>query len=97
MAGEGTAYSKRDYRAARAALRRNPAPCVYCGKPATTLDHVPALVLHEHEPGTGCCELHPSCAGCNFRHGARLGNRRRRHRRMVAGEVERSDTPSRAW
>jgi 5-methylcytosine-specific restriction endonuclease McrA len=95
--GKGTAYSKGDYRVARAAMLRSGAGCVYCGRPATTLDHVPALTLHAHEPGTGCCELHPCCSRCNSRGGQRIAARRRRHRTLVRAALDVEANPSRRW
>lgn len=72
-------YADPDYRAARQRLTRMPAPCwKMCGRPATTVDHVPALARHAHVAGTGCCTLLPACAPCNMGDGARIGNTRRR-------------------
>lgn len=71
-------YGEAGYRAAGELLRRRPGPCWHgCGRTATTLDHVPALAEHCHVPGSGCCELRPACAPCNYGDGARLANRRR--------------------
>lgn len=72
-------YGEPAYRAAAAMLRRCPEPCWHagCGRPATTIDHVPALAEHHHVAGAGCCELRPACRPCNIGAGARLGARRR--------------------
>jgi len=52
--------------------------CWWCGRPATTVDHVLALVLG----GTSdLANLVPSCARCNYSRGAALGNRLRGGRR----------------
>jgi len=64
------------------------APCHRCGRPATTADHVPALIDHHHRDGAGCCALLPACGPCNMADGARRGNARRRARRF---------TTTRAW
>jgi 5-methylcytosine-specific restriction endonuclease McrA len=62
----------RDYQRKRVALLSNGARCVYCGKPATTVDHVRALALG----GTNeMSNLAPCCARCNYSRGARLKNR----------------------
>ena len=74
-----TAYGDRDYRAALQVLRSETYSCWHgCGRRATTPDHVPALAEHRHDPGSGCCQLRPSCYPCNASAGAALGNRRRR-------------------
>ena len=72
-------YNDPDYRAAKAWLRAHPeTPCWFgCGNPATTLDHVPALMHHQHRRGAQCCELRPACHRCNSSHGATEGNRQR--------------------
>lgn len=71
-------YRERAYRALSARLRASSVPCWRCGRRALTVDHVPALALHDHRPGTRCCELRPACAQCNYGTGARLA--RRAHR-----------------
>lgn len=71
-------YAEPAYRAARARLAKWPVLCWRgCGRVATTPDHVPALARHAHVPGSGCCELLPSCGPCNMGDGARIGNRNR--------------------
>jgi 5-methylcytosine-specific restriction endonuclease McrA len=90
------AYNTRAYRAARRDLTRNPTGCVYCGRPATTLDHVPALITHAHVDGSGCCELYPACTRCNYRRGQRLGVRRGRLRRQMRTAVREANA-SRVW
>jgi 5-methylcytosine-specific restriction endonuclease McrA len=44
-------------------------PCVYCGRPATSVDHVVALARGGHEVETN---LVPACASCNGSKGAKL-------------------------
>jgi hypothetical protein len=90
------AYADPAYRRARRQLTRHPAACIYCGRPATTLDHVPALALHHHERNSGCCELHPACLACNVRRGVKVRTRIGRARaaaRRAAGEPN----ASRQW
>jgi len=78
------------YVAAVARLKAHPAACWRrCGRPATTIDHVPALALHHHT-GRGCCELRPACAKCNYADGARIANRIKARRRTPT-------TASRQW
>ena len=77
------AYRERSYRAARADLAAHPRPC-RCGAQATTLDHVPPLALHQHQPGSGCCQLVAACVPCNLGAGAGIAARRRRARRANA-------------
>jgi 5-methylcytosine-specific restriction endonuclease McrA len=51
--------------------------CHWCGRPATTVDHVVARVLGgAHD----LSNLVPSCAKCNYSRGAALGNRLRPRR-----------------
>ena len=84
-AGTVSPYAEADYRAARARLERYPAECwKRCGRPATTIDHVPALARHDHLEGSGCCTLLPACAPCNMGAGARIGNRSRTRQRPYA-------------
>jgi hypothetical protein len=84
-AGDISPYAEVDYRAARARLERYPVQCwKACGRPATTIDHVPALARHDHLPGSGCCQLLPACAPCNMGAGARIGNRSRTRQRPYA-------------
>src|SRR5262245_2430197 len=47
-------YADPDYRAAVAALKAHPVPCVDgCGRIADSIDHDPPLALHDHRRGTG--------------------------------------------
>lgn len=77
-----TVYGERAYRRARAELAAGAVACVHrlegCTGRATTPDHVPAIAEHAHTAGGDCCVLVPSCASCNLKRGAALGNRRRR-------------------
>lgn len=78
-------YGEVAYRDARARLDRQPGPCWHgCGRTATTLDHVPALAEHAHLPGSGCCQLRPACAPCNYAAGARIAARRRQRRPLAS-------------
>jgi 5-methylcytosine-specific restriction endonuclease McrA len=55
--------------------------CWWCGRPATTVDHVLAVVLG----GThDLANLVPACQRCNYSRGAALGNRIRGLRRHQA-------------
>jgi len=84
-AGDVSPYAEPAYRAARSHLVRFGGECwKHCGRPATTIDHVPALARHAHIPGTGCCELLPACHACNMADGARIGNRSRTRQRPYA-------------
>lgn len=73
-------YNDPDYRAARAWLTANPGTRCWhegCTTPATTIDHVPALMQHSHVRGARCCRLLPACLPHNCGDGATLGNRAR--------------------
>ncbi len=71
-------YNDHEYRTLRAWLTANPGArtCWHdgCDNPATTIDHVPAIMHHTHIRGTGCCELRPACERCNKSTGAIAGN-----------------------
>jgi hypothetical protein len=54
-------YGRR-YREARARLLAGNPPCWWCGKPATTADHVPSI----KEAGRPHLNLVPACAPCNY-------------------------------
>jgi len=83
----------KDYERARAVLLASHPPCVYCGAPATTADHVPPLC--ELPPGQWRGRLVPACLRCNQRRGGwRLVNARRRRR---AVERVAAPAPSRVW
>lgn len=73
------------YRRARAALLEGGPACVYCGRLATTADHVPPLAAFP-DPDLWDGQLVPACLSCNSSQGASYGNRRRGRRR-----------PSRRW
>lgn len=64
MAGK-PAYSSGRYKRFVVQGRR----CTWCGNMATTRDHEPALALHAHVEGSGCCVLVPACRPCNSAHG----------------------------
>lgn len=70
-----------EYRRLKQALARTPQPCQLrlpgCTDAASTLDHQPRLMQHQHRRGTGCCKLVPACAHCNSSDGATAGNARR--------------------
>lgn len=64
----GWAHEKR-----RQAILRPGVVCHLCGAPASELDHIPALVLHRHVEGSGCCRVLPACGDCQRKQGAELG------------------------
>lgn len=80
-------YREAAYRQLVDMLRAHPTPCA-CGNRALSPDHRPALALHRHVPGTGCCRLVPVCRRCQYAGGPRVAARRRVGRRPNA---------SRAW
>lgn len=92
------AYNDADYIAARASLKvaGSAVPCWFagCTRPATTIDHVPALIEHHHIRGAGCCRLLPACQHCNSSDGAAKGNQRRRDGRTLDGDLSRA---ARRW
>jgi hypothetical protein len=74
-------YNDPTYRAARAWLSAHPDTLCHfagCSHKADTIDHVPALVEHQHVRGSRCCTLHPACRLHNFGHGGRLARARER-------------------
>lgn len=75
-------YRERAYVAARAQVATGRYACWKCGAPADTVDHVPAIAAHDHEPGCTVCTLRPACATCNYAAGGRT--RRRRNRSPLA-------------
>jgi hypothetical protein len=71
----GPAYNW-GYQKARARVLSGQPVCVHCSRrPATEADHQPALRLHHHVDGSGCCVLLPSCGPCARRQGALLSGR----------------------
>jgi 5-methylcytosine-specific restriction endonuclease McrA len=75
----------------RATFKAKGRACWWYGRPATTVDHVLAVVLG----GTNeLANLVPACARCNYSRGASLGNRLR-GAGMVP--VSRSWRTSRRW
>lgn len=73
------AYGEAAYRQAKRELRLHEHLCWHgCGRRATSPDHYPALADHDHDPGSECCALLPSCLACQSSSGAAVGNRRRR-------------------
>jgi len=70
------------YRAKREKLLGQ--PCVWCGAPADTADHVPPL--KSFPPGEWVGELLPACKKCNFgRRSERATRRRQREQQPVSG------------
>ena len=59
-----------------------------CGRPATTRDHVPALALHHHVEGSGCCEVLPACSPCNSRDGQAITAELNRRRAILAAQTK---------
>src|SRR5581483_1787616 len=51
--------------------KRNRGPCVYCGQPATTRDHIPPQCLFGKKKPSNLITV-PACAACN--HGAKLND-----------------------
>ena len=79
-------YNERRYRNARAWLTANPnTRCWHdnCTALADTIDHVPAITLHQHRPDTNCCRLLPACRAHNCGDGARIGNTKRNEPRTL--------------
>lgn len=75
-------YNDPEYRRARAWLTDHPGTRCEINGPdctgiATTIDHHPALKLHHHRRGSGCCQVRAACGRCNYSTGATLGNRLR--------------------
>jgi 5-methylcytosine-specific restriction endonuclease McrA len=57
----------RAYRKRRAVVVRGTPPCFYCGRPATTADHVVPV----SKGGGSAANLVPACKPCNSRKGNR--------------------------
>ena len=55
-------------------------PCIYCGRPSDTVEHVVPVSLGGTDDPSN---LAPACARCNYSRGATLGNRRRAARRRA--------------
>jgi hypothetical protein len=69
----GKAHKTYRYQRTRAAMLAETPMCSHCSRrTATEADHQPPLSLHDHEEGTGCCVLIPSCGPCARAQGARL-------------------------
>jgi 5-methylcytosine-specific restriction endonuclease McrA len=94
MSPYGRAYKKR-----RLVLLRGGTYCWRCGRPIDettgTIDHVPALTLHEHVERSGCCDERPACQRCNYGEGGRIGGRRvhAKRRARVNAWPARADEP----
>jgi hypothetical protein len=69
------------HRAERAAVLAASRVCHWCGGYATTGDHEPAIALHRHIEGSGCCRQVPACVPCNSKRGAWTARARRRPQR----------------
>lgn len=84
------AYRTPAYRRFVAYLAANDVPCHWCGRTASTPDHLIPVAL-----GGTDDDLVPSCRPCNLKRGASLGGRitaaQRRARRELIG------SPSRPW
>jgi hypothetical protein len=83
------------YRKERARLLAQGLTCVLrlvCdGAPADSADHEPALALHDHRPGSGCCTLRPACLRCQKVQGKNIAAIIRN------GDQRRPPAPSRTW
>jgi hypothetical protein len=68
-----------EYRWYKQYLKTHVVACHYdgCTSRATSPDHRPRLMEHNHVRGSGCCRLLPACAPCNTSDGATHGNRNR--------------------
>ena len=77
----------------RKALLGPGALCHYCGNPATELDHVPPLALHEHVEGSGCCHLLPACGPCQRSQGGQLGRPGQAAQPAAVPVTEPADSP----
>ncbi|WP_162941998.1 hypothetical protein [Desertimonas flava] len=96
MPRRGSPYGEPAYVRALEQLRRTPARCHLCGKVgARSIDHVPALGLHTHVAGSGCCRLLPAHLSCNQESGGwRVANANRRRRgARVKRPASRSSLP----
>ena len=71
---EFSPYKDPEYRAAKQWLKKNPASCWECGRPAVTPDHHPPLANHEHRRGSRCCQLRPHCRECSNRQGGTMAH-----------------------
>lgn len=80
------------YKRERKALLASRPPCTYCGGRATEADHVPALALHAHRHGSGCCRLVPTCSDCARRQAPRVRDVARSVP-LVEPDVELEDEP----
>ena len=79
-----TVYPTARYRRERTAVLAGSPLCVHCHvRPAVEADHQPPLSCHAHVPGTGCCQLVPSCFRCGRRQGALLVNGYRPRKRVT--------------
>jgi hypothetical protein len=68
-----------------------------CTGRATSLDHQPALGLHRHLEGSGCCVLVDCCLACNLRAGRWRVVNERRGKRVKSLAAMRVPAPSREW
>lgn len=87
MTYSAPAYREPAHRQMAAILRARAVRCAVCQvRRATTVGHSPALALHYHVAGSGCCALRPECVRCNMGAGGR-----------IAGEARAAVKPSRRW
>ena len=89
------------YEARRRQLLAGWYPCrlrlVGCTGRATSLDHQPAVGLHRHVEGSGCCALVDACLACNLRAGRWRVVNQRRGKRVTPLTAMRLPEPSRSW
>jgi 5-methylcytosine-specific restriction endonuclease McrA len=70
----GSRYGYRHVKLRKAALERDGYRCVYCGKPADTVDHL----IEVARGGTDTLDNYvAACKRCNSRRGAIFGNKLR--------------------
>ncbi len=75
-------YDDPAYKAARRTLLGT--PCLYCGRPSTTVEHrIPAALGGGNERSN----LAGACARCNYSRGGKLGNKLRKRGRRVTSNV----------
>jgi 5-methylcytosine-specific restriction endonuclease McrA len=90
-------YDSREYKAARRQLKANPGTqCIYCGRPATTVEHCIPIALGGDERDLGY-----ACGRCNYSRGgklkAKLQAANRKQGRRAPADTSGTAPPSRVW